>query len=297
MNTLKVNFLARKRKVTLLNFTKISATGNDFVVIDNRKSGFSPEPAVIQKICARRTGVGADGILLLEESEACNFSMRYFNADGSEGELCGNGARAIALFAYLKGAASKKMLFESKSGTHRAEIGENEVKVEMPSPKNIRWDLHLSENFGHTSVGFVEIGVPHFVVQVPKVKEVNVTEEGRALRYHQTFPAGTNVDFVEFVDRHTLRMRTYERGVEDETLACGTGATAVSLLNFLKEKVESPVTVLVPGGILKIEFSPDLRNIFLSGAVQPIFSGILFMEHESWMNLKQLEKNFHTPKK
>ncbi len=274
---------------------KISATGNDFVLLDNRKNQFFPKPALVQKICTRRTGVGADGILLLEESRRYDFAMRYFNSDGSEGELCGNGARAITLFAFLNGVAGREMKFESKSGVHRAQINGSDIRVEMPPPKNIRWDLPLAESFGHQSIGFVEIGVPHFVVEVSDLPKVDVAGTGRKLRHHSAFESGTNVDFVELIDAHTIRMRTYERGVEEETLACGTGATAAATLNFLRKKVQPPVLVQVPGGELKVDFSVDLKNLFLNGAVQPIFSGNLFVENGKWMSLKQLERNFRTP--
>ena len=281
----------------MIEFIKISATGNDFIVIDNRLQDFSPDPDLVQKICARRTGIGADGLLLLEKSSQNDFSMRYFNSDGSEGELCGNGARAIALFAYLKKISAQRMRFESKSGIHRAEIGSDSVKVQMPQPQNIRWDLFEAEPLGYKSVGYVEIGVPHFVVEVRSIDSVNVLSAGRKLRYSSQFPKGANIDFIEIESNQKIKMRTYERGVEDETLSCGTGATAVSVLNFLKKKVEPPIVVEVPGGELTLDFRPDLNSIHLSGRVQPIYSGKLLMENGEWMNLKQLEENFLTQKK
>ncbi len=278
------------------SFMKISATGNDFVAIDNWRGAFPPEAEVVRKICARRLGVGADGILLLEKSPRYHFAMRYFNADGSEGELCGNGARAIALFAYLTHKLPRNLTFESQVGTHQAIIASDGVKVQMPGPQNMQSNLQLSEKFGYKSTGFVEIGVPHFVVEVQNLDTVDVLAVGKSLRYDPAFASGTNVDFFEQIDRHTISMRTYERGVEDETMACGTGATAVVLLNFLRKRVESPVTVSVRGGELTVEFTPDFSQIFLQGAVQPIYSGQLFLENREWMRLNQLEKSFRTQK-
>ncbi len=281
----------------MIEFTKISATGNDFIVIDNRNEHFLPDPHLIQKICVRRTGGGADGLLLLQTSESLDFSMRYFNSDGSEGELCGNGARAIALFAYLKGIAPRSMTFRSPSGPHRAEVEEDKVKVEMPQPQNLDWKTVAADALGYRTVGFVEIGVPHLVVEVRDAEKVPVVSHGRLLRYNPEFSAGTNVDFIQILSQHRLKMRTYERGVEDETLACGTGATASVLLSFLKKKVDPPVTVEVPGGKLQIDFDRDVENIYLSGQVQPIYAGRLFLEQNEWMSLSQLEKSFRTQKK
>lgn len=281
----------------MIEFAKISATGNDFIVIDNRNLVLSPNKAFIRKICARRTGVGADGILFLQKSKALDFSMRYFNADGSEGELCGNGARAIALFSFLKGIAPRNMRFGSPSGVHRAQIGENEVKVEMPQPRHLEWNIPIAESLGYKTIGFVEIGVPHLIVEVKDVQSVPVVSHGKKLRYAPEFPKGTNVDFIQIHSLHKMKMRTYERGVEDETLACGTGATAAAVLNYLKKKLEPPVTVDVPGGKLRIDFDRNLKEIYLSGRVQLIYVGQLKIEKNEWMNFKQLEKSFHTQKK
>ena len=259
----------------MVEFTKISATGNDFILIDNRKLGLLPEKDFIQRICTRRTGVGADGVLLLEKSESLDFSMRYFNADGSEGELCGNGARAIALFAHLKGLGTNTLKFGTKSGSLEAHLKENSIRVQMPAPREIDLKLPLAEEFGLDSEGFAWVGVPHFVARTKNLDSVDVEKIGRALRYHPHFRQGTNVNFIDYQDKHTLYIRTYERGVEAETLACGTGSTAAAIIGFLKGKLESPVSVKAPGGILTIQFDPELRNIFLEGKVDMIYFGEL----------------------
>ncbi len=279
-----------------VKFAKIAATGNDFVVIDNRQGLFQPKPEWIRKVCARRIGVGADGLLLLDSSTSSDFAMRYFNSDGSEGELCGNGARAVAFFAYLSSAAPKEMLFESKSGLHKARVENEAVRVQMPHPQNARLDLYEAEKWGYTSLGYVEIGVPHFIVEVNDVDSVPVLKVGKELRHSSIFPRGANIDFITVQSDRQIEMRTYERGVENETLACGTGATAAALLSYQAKKVTPPVSVQMPGGTLQIDFTADLKTIYLSGAVQWLYSAELWMENNQWMSLKQLETIFRTRK-
>ena len=264
-----------------LLFTKISAAGNDFILIDNRKTiTVQPGPSFIKRVCARRTGVGADGLILLEKSRSCAFAMRYFNADGSEAELCGNGARAIALFAHTLGVAGRKMKFESKSGVHTAELLDDKARVQMPVPQDFNGNLRLAEEFDLTSGGFLKIGVPHFVVFVDDISAVEVNKIGRALRHHAYFQNGTNVDFVQIRDRHHLLMRTYERGVEDETLACGTGAAASAITAHLKKGIQSPVQVKVPGGVLAVSFNPDFSNLILEGPCETIYTGRLRLKED-----------------
>ncbi|NOY78154.1 MAG: diaminopimelate epimerase [Calditrichaeota bacterium] len=260
----------------MINFVKISATGNDFILIDNRNQQLLPEPGWIRRICARRTGAGADGILLLEPSDRLDFSMRYFNADGSEGELCGNGARAIAYFGRMLGLGNgERLTFMTQSGPISARVSGTYVRVSMPMAQDIDLTLQLAEAFGLTSEGFARVGVPHFVVRAHNLADVDVETIGKALRFHPHFSKGTNVNFVDFQDEHTLHIRTYERGVEAETLACGTGSAASAIVGFLKGYVRPPVTVVARGGTLTIDFDSERSSVFLSGTVTVIYSAEL----------------------
>lgn len=261
-------------------FSKLSGAGNDFVVIDNRKkivrSAFNR--AAI-KLCAPKTGIGADGLLLLEESATHDFRMRIFNPDGSEAEMCGNGARCIARFAYLKKIARSAMVFETKAGPIAAQIKNTHVKVQLGDPLGFR-EVTVSIGKNSFNVFFVNTGVPHAVVLVDDLKNAAVVEWGRGIRSHSFFkPAGTNVDFVSRIDSHTISVRTYERGVENETLACGTGSVASALISAKKNGVLSPVNVETRGGeILKVYFDyrdGTFSNVYLEGEVKHIFDGIV----------------------
>ncbi len=262
-------------------FTKISGSGNDFVLFDNRAKALDGDLRdFVQKVCSRRMGVGADGILLLEKSEEYNFSMRYFNADGGEAEMCGNGARCIAYFAHQIGAAEERMTFLAKDGPHQADVHGCGVKVSLQNPSQVQLGLDLDMGGKTLSAHFANTGVPHAVVLTTDLESAEVVNLGREIRYHPKFaPAGTNVDFAQVTGPRALRMRTYERGVEDETLACGTGATASAVVAHLLKKVEPPVAVTTRSGeILTIHFqSRDgvLTDVFLEGDVTPVFEGKL----------------------
>jgi len=264
-----------------LTFTKISGSGNDFILFDNREKSLDGDLRnFVRKVCSRRLGVGADGVLLLEKSAEHDFSMRYFNADGGEAEMCGNGARCIASFALQIGAAREKMSFQAKDGPHTAEVRGSRVKVSLRDPAQIQLDIDLELGEKMLSVHFVNTGVPHAVVLTTDVEDAEVVPVGREIRYHPRFaPAGTNVDFAQVTGPHSLRIRTYERGVEDETLACGTGATASAILAHGLKKVEPPVSVTTQSGeILIIHFQNEkgkVSSVFLEGDVTPVFEGKL----------------------
>jgi diaminopimelate epimerase len=264
-----------------LPFTKISGSGNDFVLFDNRDRFLDGDlRAFAQKVCHRRLGVGADGILLLEKSLEHDFSMRYFNADGGEAEMCGNGARCIAYFACRIGASKERMSFLAKDGLHTAEVRGRGVKVSLKDPAQIQLGIDLELGEKVLSVHFVNTGVPHAVVLTTDIENAEVVTVGREIRYHPKFaPAGTNADFAQVTGPRALRMRTYERGVEDETLACGTGAAASAILAHLLKKVEPPVSVKTQSGeILTIHFESEkggVSNVFLEGEVTPAFEGQL----------------------
>jgi len=265
---------------------KLSGAGNDFVIIDNRQNIIPEDGAnFVTKVCARRVSVGADGLLLVEESDAADFLMRYFNADGSEAETCGNGARCISKFAYANGIVQEKMRFETKAGIYEADIiGEN-VKVRMGDTVDIRLNFPLKLEDGEHTICFANSGVPHAVFFEDDLEGADVFNKGRQTRYHDDFkPAGTNANFVRVRDEHAMEIRTYERGVEDETLACGTGAIAAAVVTASLGKVTSPVSMYTAGGyVLTIYF--DLadavaKNVYLEGDARIIYSGEL--KEDAW---------------
>jgi len=262
-----------------MNFYKMSGTGNDFVVLDNRKNIIGDGlPQMVSKLCHRRHGVGADGVLLLEASNKADFRMRYLNADGGEVSFCGNGARCLAWFAHSIGAAGETMTFEAGDGLHRAEVTGNRVKLSMKDPDDIRINFILDLGTKGFAASFADTGVPHVVIPVMELQDFPVVEAGRKVRYHQMFePAGTNANFIELIDSHHLNIRTYERGVEDETLACGTGSTAAAVISGLQGRAESPVECLTRGGeVLTVHFKKEddlISEVFLEGAVSLVFKG------------------------
>jgi diaminopimelate epimerase len=271
---------------TTVHFSKLSAAGNDFILIDNRESVLPQELSpLVKKWCHRKFSVGADGLITLEKSDNHDFRMRYFNADGSPAAMCGNGARSIARFAWLLNAAPKKMAFETDAGIIHAEILGSTVRLRMSEPKDARLDFTVSDEKREFSVSFIDTGVPHVVIPVNNADKTDVVEIGRMVRYHREFsPAGTNVNFIQKKDDHTLIVRTYERGVEDETLACGTGCTASAIIAGMKGLVTSPVDCITRGGdVLKIAYTlngaPDMlspvSNVYLEGPAEVTFTGEL----------------------
>ena len=250
-----------------VRFTKMHGAGNDFVLIDDRDGAFPCARKVLAAIGARQTGVGCEGIILVQKSDCADFRMRFFNPDGSEAELCGNGARCVAAFARAIGAVkSDTMRFETLAGEVRAEIvGKNLVKVRMPEPRDLRDD-------------FVNSGVPHRIVPVDDLARVDVEGEGRRIRCSDEFaPAGTNVDFVVYRAPHDVSIRTYERGVEAETGACGTGSVAAALVGVAQHGLRFPVAVhTVKGFELVIDGTFDggaFGSVTLTGPVARVFDG------------------------
>jgi diaminopimelate epimerase len=262
-----------------MNFYKMSGTGNDFVLLDNRKNtlgiGLSQ---LVPKLCHRRNGVGADGVLLLEYSSKADFRMRYLNADGGEVSFCGNGGRCIAWFAHSIGAVGETMTFEAGDGLHKAEVSGHRVKLSMKDPADFRLNFVLDLGSKGYAASFADTGVPHVVIPVMDLQDFPVVETGRKVRHHELFePAGTNANFIELIDQHHLTIRTYERGVEDETLACGTGSTAAAVISGLQGRAVSPVECLTYGGeILTVHFKKEddrITEVFLEGAVRLVFKG------------------------
>ncbi|MGE5702896.1 MAG: diaminopimelate epimerase [Clostridia bacterium] len=272
-------------------FRKMNGCGNDFIVIDNR-TGIMNEidlPSFVRRVCQRRVSLGADGVMLVEPSATADFTMRYFNADGSEGEMCGNGARCISRFAYLIGAAPASMCFQTLDGLYAAQIEDEGVSVRFPPLDLDTVKLHQTSSFDGQTVTyhFTHVGVPHAVVFVEHADQMSVADViqlGRAMRHDTSvFPHGSNVNFVEVLDPDTLRVRTYERGVEDETLACGSGSTASAIVSYLLGKVSSSVRVQVNGGMLHIRFSQRgecMDDITLAGEARTIAVGELL--EEAW---------------
>ncbi len=270
------------RAARTIPFLKMSGAGNDFVVIDNR-AGVVPEPATrfAARVCARQAAVSADGLLLLERSARKDFRMRYFNTDGSEAEMCGNGGRCIARFATLVGAAGPDMQFENLAGDfHAALTGDGRVRLDMTEPHSERLGLRVETSRGPLDVHSLNTGVPHVVLPWDDLESAPVRELGRELRNHAAFaPQGTNVNFVRATGPSAITVRTYERGVEDETLACGTGSVATAVLMAILGRVRPPVSVLVKSGsVLEVHFTLDgwqARNVALEGGAVVLFEGDL----------------------
>jgi diaminopimelate epimerase len=270
-----------------MKFTKFSGAGNDFVIIDNRQKIIPENEAdFVRKVCARRVSVGADGLLLVEDSHVADFKMRYFNSDGSEVETCGNGARCIARFAYIEEIVpSREMKFETRAGIYSAQVMEDSVKLHMGDATGTRLNFPLTLNDGPYSVSFVNTGVPHVVFFVDDLEKVDIVKLGRETRYHKDFqPEGTNANFVKMRDGDALDIRTYERGVEDETLACGTGCIAAGITASAMGKASSPVVAHTRSGYpLKIYFTLErqgAKEVFLEGDARMIYRGFLFKD--SW---------------
>jgi diaminopimelate epimerase len=236
-----------------IKFTKMVASGNDFVILESHQvraqaspKGTKPQGYHIlaKKICDRKFGVGADGLLILEKSQSADVRMRIFNADGSEAEMCGNGARCVAIFSSHAAGGTSHVNIETKAGVIKSEVKDNNVKIKLTDPKNIKLDIPIKVNNRNLKANFIDTGVPHAVVFVEGLDEIHVDEIGRAVRYHKKFaPRGTNVNFVEVLSDNLIAIRTYERGVEDETLACGTGSVASSLIFALKTATGNKIKV------------------------------------------------------
>lgn len=257
-----------------ISFSKMNSSGNDFILIDNRQGVFTPSPLVAKKICARKTGVGADGILLLEKSAKQDFKMRIINADGSEAEMCGNGAGCIARFAYSLKVCKDVTTFETLAGPICAQMREDQVRLKMIDPFN----LNLGQDLDGQEIHFINTGVPHIVIISDDIEKVDVVSFGRQIRYHPKFqPAGTNVNFIQVLDKATIKIRTYERGVEDETLACGTGSVAGAITSSLLGYTQAPISAKTKGGEVKTVYfdlvGQEIKNVYLEGKVNFVYEG------------------------
>lgn len=269
--------------MTELHFEKWQATGNDFILMDMRDHhGGFPDSAHIAAWCDRRFGIGADGLMFLARHPSLAFKMQYFNADGREAAMCGNGARSMLGFAHRLGMAGSTVRFQAADGEHSGYVlGQDQYRIDLIDvdradavdlPEIIQW---VPQYTG--TAFFLNTGVPHLVIGVNHIADLQVREAGRLLRNHHRFlPHGTNVNFVEQTGE-SLRIRTYERGVEDETLSCGTGATAAAIVMGVKRHLSAPIQVQVEGGELIIRFVADesggVRQVSLEGEAKAVFSG------------------------
>lgn len=255
-----------------LKFFKYQGTGNDFVMIDNRLETFPKSTERIKKLCDRRFGIGGDGLILLEHDLEFDFKMVYYNSDGNQSSMCGNGGRCLVAFAKKLQVIDTKATFMAVDGLHQAKINQDgTVSLQM---KNVD-EITIKDDYV-----FLDTGSPHHVQLVDDVKNFKVKEAGAQIRYSDLYAeAGSNVNFVEQINPDTFAVRTYERGVEDETLSCGTGVTAVAIAMFATGKTASKeVNLNVEGGLLKINFQQENRSftdIFLTGPATLVFSGTI----------------------
>lgn len=266
-------------------FVKMSGSGNDFILIDNRSRGLDESnlSGFIAAVCRRRLSVGADGIILIEGSETADFRWRFFNADGSSAEMCGNGARCAARFACLLGICGTPVRFETEAGLVEAQVEGMRVKVKMTDPRDLRLDIPIQLASGPLIGCSINTGVPHVVVLSAGIEDLDVAERGREIRFHPQFaPAGINANFICPEPPGAIAIRTYERGVEAETLACGTGAVAGALVAACKLGLASPVRVRTRGGeVLTVYFEGSggcFREVYQEGDARLIYKGVLHPE-------------------
>jgi diaminopimelate epimerase len=265
----------------MLNFTKAVASGNDFIIIDVKSGTYGDEisdyGALARDLCRRNISIGADGILVLEDSENADFRMRIINPDGSEVDMCGNGARCSAFYASKKGWGST-LAFETGAGIIEATVKTDSVALKMSDPLDIKLEFDMELDAGSITVNSLNSGVPHVVQVVDDIENYSVKDIGRKIREHALFaPAGTNANFVGKINDNSAVIRTYERGVEDETLACGTGSVATAIVLGLLGMVESPVNLLTRSGeILKISFKSigqEVTDVYLEGSAKIVYEG------------------------
>lgn len=271
-----------------LPFVKMQGSGNDFVLVE-AKTGQAPRAEFVRDICDRKFGAGADGVLVISNSKKADRRMRIFNADGSEAEMCGNGARCSVLWtARSLGSSKKTVTLETKAGVIRGEVKGDRIRLGMTDPKDIRLDVHVSVEGKDYEADYVNTGVPHAVIEVKTIDGILVRDIGRAIRHHKIFsPAGTNVNFIQLQKDRTVLIRTYERGVEDETLACGTGSVASAIISVLNHEgcgtkacLDHHVNVKTKSGeILSVDFKMSKKKVYdvwLEGQARVVFEGKYF---------------------
>ena len=253
-----------------INFTKYEGNGNDFIIIDDRKEEFSEDNVLmISKLCDRKFGIGADGLILLRKHKAYDFQMIYFNSDGNESSMCGNGGRCLVSYALQLDIDLKTNSFLAIDGVHKFKVVDNEIYLKMNDVK----DIVVKNGYN-----FLNTGSPHVVQIVENVDEINVYEQGKKIRKQFQEMNGVNVNFVSF-NNDIIKCRTFERGVENETLSCGTGVVAVALYIFKKKKIsDNKIIVSTKGGSLSVSFKNDgnsFHEIWLKGDINKIFDGLI----------------------
>ena len=255
-----------------INFSKYNGAGNDFVIIDNRNENISYNSSLIKNICDRNFGIGCDGLILIKNSISSDFEIVHYTPDGNLGSLCGNGSRCAISFAFKNNIINKKTEFEAFDGVHKAEIIKHElIKMEMKINSEI-----IENEYGT----LLDTGSPHLVIEKENTDELDVNLEGSSIRYNHYFKKeGVNVNFIEKISNETFKIRTYERGVENETLACGTGSTASAIcMNYLGKSNSDTITMKCKGGDLKVEFNSknkSFTNISITGPAKLVFEGII----------------------
>jgi diaminopimelate epimerase len=264
--------------MTKINFTKFNATGNDFIIIDNRNQKYKAEDKNCwETLCSLKTGIGADGVLLLEKSNKADFKMRYINADGGEVEMCGNGARAITAFAHeVMDLKKESYNFETMNGIYECSLDAiYGYRLKMTELYDVeKFDLNdLNTLMLAKNSLYMNTGVPHAIFEIEKILDYPVIENGRLIRHDDRFPKGSNANFFEVISPKHIRIRTFERGVENETLSCGTGATATALAAAKFYGWSEEIILETLGGRLAVKFSDDFKDIYLCGKVEKIFTG------------------------
>lgn len=260
------------------SFAKYVGCGNDFILFDNRLQTFPTFPSLIQRLCQRQNGIGADGLLLLENSTKADFRLRIFNADGSEAEMCGNGLRCFVKWLIHLGFQSPLYHIEVMQDILTAKQTDNAICIHMGSPQSVQWDISLRFEHQFLRIHSLNIGVPHAVLFFEDIENINLLKLGAYIRNYSLWaPKGTNLTVVQKMDHQKLKIRTYERGVEGETLACGTGAAAAALSAARQNGFSSPIMIQTRSGEeLKIEFSFEnqkFSNVTLTGSAECTFRG------------------------
>ena len=277
-----------------IKFYKYQATGNDFIIIDAREENLVLEEKDIQFLCNRHFGIGSDGLIILDNSDKADFSMQFFNPDGSGGMMCGNGGRSIVKFASDKGVISDSCSFIAPDGLHFAEIKEEIVKLKMVNPTLLQ---RFEDGF------YINTGTSHFVVFENNLNAIDIIKKGRALRYDERFLTynGCNVNFVEEISLNNIRIRTYERGVEDETLACGTGICAAALTYSIEKGLENgkhTINISAKGGDLQVEFEKksdnSLSEVYLIGTANSVFEGEIEISKKKFDKSKKKNVNLQS---
>ncbi len=269
-----------------MKFWKMAGAGNDFIVIDVRGRPFRAEKGFIRKICTRRLSVGADGVILLDESKIADFRVHFYNSDGSVSRFCGNGSRCAARYAFLNGIAAKALSFEGDDGTHSAVVRGGRVRVSVIDAKKVIIPEVVTTGDESWHGGLIDTGVPHFVVERSDIEHIDMDMFGKTIRYHARFrPAGINVDCIRYEDDGSITIRTYERGIEGETLSCGSGCVAATVYAAILKSARSPLSLHTRSQIdLQVFFKKSdgkVYDLFLEGDARILFRGEINSESVS----------------